>query len=173
MTACHLIIQAHMKNEQYHLRVNDKYDFQLTHGDAAALDAVAHAPGHFHILKDGKSHAAEVVSFDTRSRTFEIKVDGTFCKVTIAGKYDELVEKMGLNAHTGRSVSEIKAPMPGLVLDVLVKCGQAIAQNDPVVILEAMKMENVIKSPGDGLVKNVVVSKGSSVDKGAVLIELE
>jgi biotin carboxyl carrier protein len=170
---CLLTKQKRMNSQKYHLRVNDKYDFHLTAADAGEMDAVANAPGHFHILKDGKSHAAEVLSFDAHSRTFEIKVDGTHCKVSVKDQYDELVEKMGLNARLNHLVSEIKAPMPGLVLDVLVTSGQDIAHNDPMVILEAMKMENVIKSPGEGRVKNVVVSKGSPVDKGEVLIELE
>jgi biotin carboxyl carrier protein len=162
-----------MENEKYHLRVNDKFDFRLTGEDAGKLDVVAHAPGHFHILKNGKSHTAEVLSYNTHSRTFEIKVDGTLCTVSVADRYDELVEKMGLNARLNHSVSEIKAPMPGLVLEVLVTSGQDIAHNEPMVILEAMKMENVIKSPGEGRVKNVVISKGNPVDKGEVLIEME
>jgi len=162
-----------MNSEKYHLRINDKYDFDLTAEDAGRLDYVSAAPGHFHILKDGKSHNADILSYDQTTRTFEIKVDGTLCTISIADKYDELVEKMGLNARLNHSVSEIKAPMPGLVLDVLVKSGQQISHNDPMVILEAMKMENVIKSPVEGRVKNIAVLKGSPVDKGEVLIELE
>ncbi|MFQ5446674.1 MAG: biotin/lipoyl-containing protein [Saprospiraceae bacterium] len=162
-----------MKNGTYHLRINDKFKFDLTAEDADRLDAVHVAPGQFHILKAGKTHLAKVLSIDMKTRTFKMKVDGTLCTVSVKDKYDELVEKMGLNARLNHRVSNIKAPMPGLVLDVLVESGQAIAHNDPMIILEAMKMENVIKSPGEGRVKNIVVSKGNSVDKGEVLIELE
>jgi biotin carboxyl carrier protein len=68
-------------------------------------------------------------------------------------------------------VNHIKAPMPGLIIDLRVKEGDVVKQNDPLIILEAMKMENVIKSPGDGTVKAVKVQKGNSVEKNQVLIE--
>jgi biotin carboxyl carrier protein len=78
---------------------------------------------------------------------------------------------MGMNNGSSGKVNNIKAPMPGLIIDLKVKVGDEVKQNDPLLILEAMKMENIIKSPGDGMVKNVKVKKGESVEKGQVLIE--
>ena len=63
--------------------------------------------------------------------------------------------------------------MPGLILDVLVSAGDTVAKDDPLIILEAMKMENVLKSAGDGVVKSIEVAKGQAVDKNQILIELE
>jgi len=68
-------------------------------------------------------------------------------------------------------VNSIKAPMPGLIIDLKVKEGDVVKLNDPLIVLEAMKMENIIKSPGEGTVKVVKVRKGQSVEKSQVLIE--
>ena len=67
----------------------------------------------------------------------------------------------------------IKAPMPGLILDVKVSPGDRIPKNHPVLIVEAMKMENIIKAPSDGIVKAVHVTAGTSVEKGDILVEFE
>ncbi len=65
----------------------------------------------------------------------------------------------------------VKAPMPGNVLDIKVSNGQAVKSGDVLVILEAMKMENEIKAPQDGVV-TVVASKGATVNTGDVLVTL-
>ncbi len=66
----------------------------------------------------------------------------------------------------------VKSPMPGTIINVLVKPGQAVKAGDVLVILEAMKMENEIKAAKDATVVSVVVNKGESVDTGAVLVTL-
>ena len=70
-----------------------------------------------------------------------------------------------MDTFSSKKESEIKAPMPGRVLDVVVQEGDRISKGDNVVVLEAMKMENVIKSPTDGIVKNVCVIKEEAVEK--------
>jgi biotin carboxyl carrier protein len=61
--------------------------------------------------------------------------------------------------------------MPGLIIDLKIKTGDIVKPGDPLLILEAMKMENILKSPGEGTIKNVKVKKGDNVEKGQVLIE--
>jgi biotin carboxyl carrier protein len=70
-------------------------------------------------------------------------------------------------------MNTVKAPMPGLVLNIVVEPGQTVEKGDPMIILEAMKMENVIKAAGEGRVKAIKVQKGMAVDKGQLLIELD
>lgn len=79
---------------------------------------------------------------------------------------------MGLDVSKMQKVEPIKAPMPGLILKVLVTEGQAIKKGEPVLILEAMKMENVFKAPGDAVVKAIKIEERQAVEKGEVLIEL-
>jgi len=67
----------------------------------------------------------------------------------------------------------LKAAMPGLVVEVGVKSGDVIKKGQSLLIIEAMKMENIIKAPGDGIVKAIHVEAGMSVDKGDNLLEFE
>ena len=68
------------------------------------------------------------------------------------------------------SIIELKAPIPGIVSDVKVKVGDSVRSGDTLVVIEAMKMENPIKSPRDGTISRVAVEKASEVKAGTVLI---
>ncbi|MCL4155747.1 UNVERIFIED_CONTAM: hypothetical protein GTU68_052685 [Idotea baltica] len=61
--------------------------------------------------------------------------------------------------------------MPGLVLNIRVSPGDEVAEGDTLLVLEAMKMENVIKAVGNGTVKEIKVGHGDKVDKGQILIQ--
>ncbi|MCC6727498.1 MAG: acetyl-CoA carboxylase biotin carboxyl carrier protein subunit [Saprospiraceae bacterium] len=158
---------------QYSAIVNDKAEVQLSTDLLEAVDIVETNAGEFHVLKDGLSSLATVISLDLDSKTVVLELNGKQKTVKIQDELDALVKKMGLSAKVAHKISAIKAPMPGLVLSILVEPGQTVEQGEPMLILEAMKMENVIKSPGVGKVKKVVVAKGKPVDKGEVLIEME
>ena len=75
-----------------------------------------------------------------------------------------------MDALHAKKAADLKAPMPGLVVEVSVSEGQEIKKGDKLVVLEAMKMENILKSPADGVVKKVNVKKGNTVEKNEVLI---
>lgn len=68
---------------------------------------------------------------------------------------------------------EVLAPMPGKIVDVLVKVGDKINEDDELFILEAMKMENPVYSPADGVVKEIKVSKDDTVESEQLLMILE
>ena len=67
----------------------------------------------------------------------------------------------------------LKAPMPGMILEIKAKPGNSIKKGDPLLIIEAMKMENIIKATGDGIVKEITVKSGQSVEKDDKLLEFE
>jgi len=69
--------------------------------------------------------------------------------------------------------SQFRAPMPGMVVQIRVQPGQEIKAGEPLVVIEAMKMENVLKARAAGTVKSVPVSIGQSVEKGDILLEFE
>jgi len=134
-------------------------------------DLVEFAPGCFHILLNEKSYRAEVVKADAATKTFVIKVNGVVQTVVLKDKFDLLLEKMGMNSANTSKINNIKAPMPGLIIELKIKPGDTVNAGDALLILEAMKMENVLKSPGDGVIKTIKVKKGDSVEKGQILIE--
>jgi biotin carboxyl carrier protein len=151
--------------------VSQTSDGLVIDGTPLNWDSVEFSPGCFHILYKNKSYRAEVVKTDTATKTFIVKVNGIVQTVAVKDKFDLLLEKMGMTASASSKINNIKAPMPGLIIDLKVSAGDTVNAGDALLILEAMKMENVLKSPGGGTVKTVKVKKGDSVEKGQVLIE--
>lgn len=129
------------------------------------------ADGYFHIIQNKKSYKAEVVKADKSAKTFTFKINNTIHTVEVKDKFDMLLEKLGMNSATSGKVNNIKAPMPGLIIELKVAAGDTVKAGDQLLILEAMKMENILKSPGEGVVKSVKVKKGDTVEKNQVLIE--
>ena len=134
-------------------------------------DLIALGDGKYHILYKNKSYPAEVVKIDRETKTVDLKIRGQRYSIRFREEVDLLMEKMGMTSAAAGKVNVIKAPMPGLIIDLRVKEGDEEKAGDPLLILEAMKMENIIKSPGAGTVKKVKIKKGDSVEKGHVMIE--
>ena len=127
----------------------------------------------FHLIKDFHSYTVEVVKADTIEKKFEIQVNGNVYGLDLKDKHDELLLQLGLDNLKSKKINEIKAPMPGLVLEARVKVGDIVKKGDPVIVLEAMKMENILKSPSDGIVKKITAEKGTVVEKNQVLVIFE
>ena len=145
----------------------------LLNGKEVSLDLKEIKPGQYHIIKEHKSYNIQVLSQDLNLKTFKIKVNNQVFDLSLQTSLDELLNKMGMSLQDSQKVDNIKAPMPGLVLQILVEKGQEVKKGDSLIILEAMKMENVIKSSGDGVIKGVKVNKNEAVEKNQVLIEME
>ncbi len=160
-------------SKPYKISVNQSNSFDFTDSDLSKLDAVSVENNHFHILKDNEPYQAEVASSDFNSRKYTVKVNGNTYDVSIANELDLLIESMGISVGANKVVNEIKAPMPGLILEVCVAVGQEVAENDPLLILEAMKMENTLVSPRSGKIKAIAIEKSNAVEKGQLLIEFE
>ncbi len=156
---------------------NDRFEVTRTEGGFSVdgspftWDLEKIADGYFHIIHERKSYRAEVVKVDLGSKSFDIKINGRVHSVQVKNQVDLLLEKVGMNNSTVGKINLIKAPMPGLIIDLKVKAGDHVKQGDPLLILEAMKMENILKATGEGVVKSVRIAKGDSVEKNQVLIE--
>ncbi len=144
------------------IQVNDK---------PVTLDIKAIDAKFQHVVYQNKTYNVELVSVDFNTKNLTLKVNGKTCEIEIKDKLDLLLQKLGLEQGDASAMHDLKAPMPGLILEVLVQPGQEVQKGQPLVILEAMKMENVLKASGDGLIKAITVNKGDSVEKNSVLVQ--
>jgi biotin carboxyl carrier protein len=129
--------------------------------------------GRYSLIIAGKSYevfARRLNKPDEKDgHAYEIQIAGQRFEVHVE---DEREKTLASSAMAGRESSEaiVRAPMPGLVLGVLVDVGTSVEREQTVVVLEAMKMENNLASPMGGKVKEVRVSKGQTVNQGDVLV---
>ncbi len=159
--------------EPFKIAVNDRYQFDVAPETAQTLDIVPNGAQAFQALEDGQSYQILLLEADYANRYFLLEVNGHRFKVQINDYYERLIQQMGLNVASVQKQNTIKAPMPGLVLQINVTEGQTVQKGDTLLILEAMKMENVIKAANDAVIKSVKVQKGAPVEKGQVMLEME
>ncbi|MDB5128096.1 acetyl-CoA carboxylase biotin carboxyl carrier protein subunit [Mucilaginibacter sp.] len=160
------------------IKVNNKHDFEvdrkgdtlLVNNNTINADIKQLNDLLYHIINENGSYNAEVVSFDREAKTAEIKVNNNIYTLTAKDQFDVLLDKMGLSSLMAAKVSEIKAPMPGMVLKVLVEEGAEVKKGENLFVLEAMKMENIIKSTADVTVKTIKIKPGDKVEKGQILM---
>jgi biotin carboxyl carrier protein len=112
-----------------------------------------------------------VVKVNTEEKTLLLKVNAVKYLLQVKDKYDELLQNLGLDNLSTKKINDVKAPMPGMVLNILVKEGDTVKKGDALLVLEAMKMENILKSPNDGTIRKVVAVKGTAVEKSQLLIQ--
>jgi len=167
----------------YTVRVNGNSEFKaelhqnngilsgILNGQEFSADIIKIREGVYHMVKDNLSYNLEIVRQLPEEKQLVVKINNTAYVLNIRDKYDDLLHSLGLDSLASKKVNDIKAPMPGMVLTILVTEGQEIKKGDPLIVLEAMKMENVLKSPTDGIVKKITVNKGIAVEKNQVLIQ--
>lgn len=159
-------------SEKFKVKVDNSNEFEISKSDITNLDAVS-TKMKYHILKNNSSYKAEVVNSIFLKKEYTVRVNSNTYEVKIKNTLDQLISSMGFSIGTNKQIDTIKAPMPGLILDVLVEVGQEVKEDDALLILEAMKMENVIVSQRKGIIKTVAITKGEAVDKNHLLIEFE
>lgn len=154
------------------LRIENKAISVEINGEKLDLDyAQDSSIGSYHFLQNNKGYRVSIVNVNAEDKTVVVNVNGHDYELAIQDKLDLLLEGMGLDNLAAGKDTELKAPMPGLVLDILVTPGQEIKKGDALVILEAMKMENVLKASDDATIASIEVTKGIAVEKNQVLVQ--
>ncbi|RZL66754.1 MAG: acetyl-CoA carboxylase biotin carboxyl carrier protein subunit [Pedobacter sp.] len=161
----------------YQIKVNDKFNFEISsgkqptvNGNAVDIDTVVLNKNSVNILYNNKSYNVEVVELNTLEKLAVVKVNGNVYSLSIKDQFDQLLQQLGMDNLAASKILQVKAPMPGLVLSVLIKEGDTVKKGDNLLVLEAMKMENMIKSPTDGIVKKVEIKQSDKVEKNQLLI---
>ncbi|HHP7238974.1 biotin/lipoyl-containing protein [Longibacter sp.] len=126
--------------------------------------------GYVSLILNGRSVPVSVEPTDDGS--YRVTIDGRRTAVRVKDERALLMEEFGLE-EDGAGGGDVRAPMPGLVLDVRVAVGDAVEADEGLLVLEAMKMENELKAPSSGRVAAIHASAGDAVDKNALLIEIE
>jgi len=157
------------QNNNYQVKVNN-FSFELTAEALQQADIIQVQPHMYHVLEQHRSVTVTIISSTDKHVTVAIGEERF--EVAIKDGFDQMLDQLGFSKVSVKQVKDVKAPMPGLVLSIAVTEGQAVKENERILILEAMKMENSILMPNDAVIKRIAVKPGQAVEKGQVLIEL-
>ena len=140
-------------------------------GQLFDLDLKPLGKGRYHVLSKHKSYILEVMDFDAKGKTMKIEINGKPFKVAIQEPLDILIAEMGMDSRRDAKLPDLMAPMPGLITAIMIKEGDEVKTGDPLLVLQAMKMENIIKSAGNGHIKKLLASVGQSIEKNQLLVQ--
>lgn len=127
----------------------------------------------WHVLYKNRSYEISLIDIEETTSKVRMRINSKLVELKLKSDRQLLLEKMGLSSLTVKKVSEVKAPMPGLVVRCIVEVEQEVEQGDALLVLEAMKMENIIKSPTAGVISQIMVIQGEAVEKNQILIKFK
>jgi biotin carboxyl carrier protein len=156
----------------------------LEHGDRETRAEVRPSGTGFEVRVDGRTHLVE----GAVGRTMRVRIDARPVEASVRRQGSEVIVEIGGHAHTFRvrdarapklarhrrgsdlARGEIHAPMPGLVVDLLISVGDSVEAGRPVVVVEAMKMQNALAAGVSGRVTAIPVARGAAVESGQLLV---
>jgi len=164
-------LQAELNNEKHNVEIRRDGDkvFAVVDGRSYELEASEPEPNVFLLKHDGKIYEV-YVSPETQG-TSHVRIGDNEFDITVHDP--KRLRGSGSGHEHGEGLAEIKTAMPGKVVRILVEPGAEIKKGDGVIVVEAMKMQNEMKSPKDGVVKEIRSSEGSTVNAGDVLAIIE
>ena len=168
----------------YTIKINSSKEFKIElhkgsnttftgvlNGQSFTADIIKIRDGVYHLIRNNVSYNLELVKVIADEKKMFVKINNTPYTLDVKDKYDELLHSLGLDSLATKKINDVKAPMPGMVLNILVSEGQEVKKGDALIILEAMKMENILKSPTDGVIKKIAIHKGVAVEKNQLLVQ--
>jgi biotin carboxyl carrier protein len=150
-------VSVDTKNGRTVVRIGD--------GPERVVDVVRPEAGVLSLVLDGKAWDVGAVRTD---EGYDVDVQGVRHHVGVIDP-----RKKALRLAAGSGANSLKTTMPGRVVRTLVNEGDTVTAGQPVIVIEAMKMENELKAPRDGSIKRIAVAAGALVEAGTVLVELE
>lgn len=157
---------------------NNPFNIEKTDGtllidnDEATYDLLKNGDNGYHLIYNNQSFNIKVLNKDNHSGELTLKINGRVISTQLQNKLADLLKKMGMD-NNKKKLKDLKAPMPGLVLDILVKEGEEVTEGQELIVLEAMKMENAIKSPQDGIIDKIQIDKQDKIDKNHTLLSFQ
>jgi biotin carboxyl carrier protein len=162
------MVEALFEDRTYEVsHLNDEWSVD---GKPLSADIQRINPRLYHVIHNGQSYNIYVQKLDKDTKEVTLSINGKRATVKIRSRIEKLLKDLGMEGALVKKIDSIKAPMPGLVHTIKVKVGDEVKTGEPLFILEAMKMENVIKSPADVTVSKIHVNEKASVEKNQLLI---
>jgi biotin carboxyl carrier protein len=156
-----------INDETFAIEINHE-DEIVVNGEPYAIDFVNIGEGNLHsLLINNESYEALV---EERDGQWQVLLRGNLYTAIVADERTERMSARSTSLVPDSGEVSIKAPMPGLVVAIPVEEGQQVEVNDPVIILESMKMENELRAPREGVVERIAVTPGDSVEMQQVLV---
>jgi len=157
---------------------NNPFNIEKTDGtllidnDEVTYDLLKNGDNGYHLIYNNQSFNIKVLNKDNHSGELTLKINGRVISTQLQNKLADLLKKMGMD-NNKKKLKDLKAPMPGLVLDIMVKEGEEVTEGQELIVLEAMKMENAIKSPQDGIIDKIQIDKQDKIDKNHTLLSFQ
>ncbi len=152
------------------LELNKKGENYLQAEQILPLDIQKIDDNHWHVLYEGRSYRILLHQVDAVKNTITLAVNGKKTSVRLRSRLERLLKELGLENALEAKVESIQAPMPGLIHSIIAREGDTVKKGEPLLILEAMKMENIIKAPADVVIEKIHVQEKNTVDKGTLLM---
>lgn len=168
-----IMYQITTANQTFEVELSRDGNSGVINGNPFEVDIVHQTEKLLHVLHKNKGYSVHIGKTDVATKTVSLTINGSTYEVKAKDDFDILLEKLGMANLAHTKINNMKAPMPGLVIDIMVAVGDEVHKDTPLLILEAMKMENVLKSPTDGIIKSISVEKGQAVEKNFVLITFQ
>lgn len=156
--------------DSYQFQIDQRNQQYAINGHPVDAEFARLNPQLWQVLYNNASYDVFIQKIDSDSKEVTLSINGKRTTVKIQTRIEKLLKELGMEGAMAKKLDSLKAPMPGLIHSLKVAEGDTVKKGDPLLILEAMKMENVIKSPGDGTVTRIHVQEKASVEKGAMLM---
>ena len=158
-----------INNREYSITL-EQPDIAVVNGERIPVDIQQIDQRSFSLLVNGQS---KKIIAEKINNTYQIQVNGKQMEAVVESERTRLLKQFESQSSTVTSKSEIRAPMPALVIRIEVSVGEEVIQGQGLIVLEAMKMENEIKAQRPGRVKEICVTKSQPVEKGELIMLLE
>ena len=146
---------------------------QVAPGSEESWDWKQLAPGVFDVRMGNRNVRIERMDGPDPAGNITVRVNGVVQTLQVLNQQQLLLESMGMTAGAETQEKHVESPMPGKILQVMVSPGAEVGEGDSLLVLEAMKMENVIRAPRAGIIEEVHARVGEVVEKAAVLVTYE
>ena len=163
--------ESNINGDVFEVELNDQQTEAVVEDTTHPLEVIVQNTGR--ILFRSGTKLYKIDNIEVNEQEISFTMNGTRYEATVKDEQDLLLEKLGFHAGASASAGSLNAPMPGKILELLVSEGDTVEDMQPVLILEAMKMENELKSPSNGVISKLHVQQGDNVEKNQLLIDIE